>query len=989
MKNYFIRDYENKDGSDFYISLKKKYDMADDIFERRFEDFKSDGKRGKTQELETLIGEINAINTTILSNVKTEEDKYKLYKINSLVLGNAYLRLAQCQNEIFEKSRENYNKALGYFNVHIDYLNLDELDLLLMLNKGKYFRNTAEVGKKSSYKRALAIFNDVERHIENVEISNEKKFHLLLDCKINIGRVSRYSYEFEDANKIFLSLILALEMHMDDKVKEKLYHCNSLASLLEKAKSDDIIEKYSHLVKNDEIETYVDEYLLQSLIHIGIIFRKKRDYKKAKEIFNLANHIDKEGENIDAKNNLGVCYRKLGYGQGRMSPEGRELYKKAENIFTELSEKGNKFAEINLYKCKMCCDENECQEVIRELEGNEGRENSFHLQFLLGKFYLRIKDYDNAMECFKKIYQKRGNIALGSLGLKAYYNLAQCKISVGKFRSARKILAEIREAIKKNHNCIDQLTEIDYAWCLMQEGKYHKAQVIYNDLLQEHKDNIDQRQFLMIANNLADCYIHIGQWEKAQEQIDLVLETEEDNSMATYLKGLVLCNQPNPDYQHINRLFDRLIMRKTNELGIYSGWLISAILLYEQNHDERLKENIIERIKYSSNSISMRSYVYLSDFILQIEPNSENLDYHTFCRNFCHIKLIDFGENENFKVLRESLDFHFFEVTDRAFILAHIVKMYSYILKIKERHLFTWKKSKTKIPYHYTKLSTLNCLLIKQNEKNPKLRLWNSIYMNDAYEGKIFDELLNYAVSLKSNLTSDCANDYIERPLSLMNQTDSNVYITSFSTEENSFQMWSIYGDNERGAAIKFDDDFFGIRDEYEDLVLDNKGDEYSLYEVKYFDMDKEKLKSETELLDNLYEIWRHMNAVEMKLEELRRNNTDRDSSFKSAETEVKTFIADRINEIRFLFKTKSYEYEKELRLIQCSHKPEIDNMNFQIPRLYINVERKIENIDVKIGSKLENQQRKDLYVWLKNTKRVNKIEVSDIYKSNNTKENS
>ena len=261
--------------------------------------------------------------------------------------------------------------------------------------------------------------------------------------------------------------------------------------------------------------------------------------------------------------------------------------------------------------------------------------------------------------------------------------------------------------------------------------------------------------------------------------------------------------------------------------------------------------------------------------------------------------------------------------------------------------------------------------------------------MNDAYEGKIFDELLNYAVSLKSNLTSDCANDYIERPLSLMNQTDSNVYITSFSTEENSFQMWSIYGDNERGAAIKFDDDFFGIRDEYEDLVLDNKGDEYSLYEVKYFDMDKEKLKSETELLDNLYEIWRHMNAVEMKLEELRRNNTDRDSSFKSAETEVKTFIADRINEIRFLFKTKSYEYEKELRLIQCSHKPEIDNMNFQIPRLYINVERKIENIDVKIGSKLENQQRKDLYVWLKNTKRVNKIEVSDIYKSNNTKENS
>lgn len=986
MKNYFTRDYEKKkDQSDICILLKEKYDKADDIFERRFEDFKSDKKRGKAQELEALIDEINENNTKILSKVNTDEDKNKLYKMNSLVLGNAYLRLAQCQNEIFEKSRENSNKALDYFNVYIDYSSLDEIDLLLMLNKGKYFRNTAEVGKKSSYERACAIFNDVERHIENVEISDEKKFHLLLDCKINIGRVSRYSYKFEDAKKIFLSLILALQMHMEGKVKERIFHCKRLVLLLDEAKADYIVEKYSHLVRSDEIDTYVDEYLLQSLIHIGIILRKERKYEGAKEIFDLANDIDKEGENIDAKNNLGVCYRKLGYKQGRMSLKGKEFYKKAEEIFSELSEKGNKFAEINLYKCKMSYDENKCQEVIKELEGNDGRENSSHLLFLLGKFYLKTKDYDNAIKCFKKVYQNKGNIALGSLGLKAYYNLAQCKISSGKYRSARKILAEIREAIKKNHNCIDQLTEIDYAWCLMQEGKYHLAQVIYNQLVEVYRgnrDNIDQRQFLMIANNLADCYIHLGQWEKAQQYIETVFRIEPENSMATYLKGLVLLNQTNPDYQDINFLFDSLIIRKTNELGIYSGWLISAILLYEQNHDEQLKENIIERIKYSSNSISMRSYVYLSDFILKIGKNSENINYNTFCGNFCNIKLINF---EDFKMLRDSLDFHYFEVTDRAFILAHIVKMYSYILKIKESHLFTWRESRTIIPYHYTKLNTLNCLLMKENEKKPKLRLWNSIYMNDAYEGKIFDELLGYAVSLKnkSTLTSDNVEKINDRNLNIMKQMDSNVYITSFSTEENSFQMWSIYGDNERGAAIRFDDDFFGIRDKYEDPVLDNKGDEYSLYRVKYFDMSKEKLKSETELLDNLYEIWKHMNAVEMRLEELRQINTNRDSSFKSAETEVKTFIADRINEIRFLFKTKSYEYEKELRLIQCSHKPDIDNINFQIPRLYINVERKIENVDVKIGSKLENQQRKDLYVWLKNTKRVNRIDASDIYTLN------
>ena len=162
---------------------------------------------------------------------------------------------------------------------------------------------------------------------------------------------------------------------------------------------------------------------------------------------------------------------------------------------------------------------------------------------------------------------------------------------------------------------------------------------------------------------------------------------------------------------------------------------------------------------------------------------------------------------------------------------------------------------------------------------------------------------------------------------------------------------------------------------------MDSKGDEYALYAVKYLDMNDDILDKEEELIENLREINNHIDLIKEKLNELQlAQKSNKNIHFENANTKVNTFIADRINEIRFLFKTKSYEYEKELRLIRCSHNPKIDNENFDIPRLYIDVNRSIKDIDIKIGSKLELQQIKNLYVWLKSTRKVKKIEESKMY---------
>lgn len=988
MKNYFLNEYSNtQDDLDIFSFLKKKYDEADCIFEKRFENLENN-KNQKVHELNTLISKINA---RIYSENWNNKNKSFLSKMVSLVLGNAYLRLAQCQNEILVKSQENYSKALSYIGEHINHSQLDEIDLLLMLNQGKYYRNTAEVGKKSDYAKALSIFNDVATNVEKINISNEKKFHLLLDAKINVGRVTRYSYDFNNAQRIFLSLILVLESYIDEKIKKQLHNCKNLDLLLKKSPLDANVKEYIQNIKKEEISSYIGEYLLQSLIHIGIIYRKEKNYEDAKIIFELIKHIDENGEgNIDAQNNLGVCYRKLGYLKGRDTQAGQTYYKKAEKIFTDLKNKGNKFAFINLYKCKLSCNESECEKIIESLEKAKELKNSYHLQMILGEFYIKAKKYQKAIKQFENVYKKNSHISRGSLGLKAYYKLAQCKICTKEFRQSRKILGEIIDILKKNHNYTDILTQIDYGWCLIQEGNYEKAKNIYENLLNLPKEKINNKHYLMINNNLADCFIHLGDFENAQIYIDKVLDNEENNSTAIYFSGVVLLNlllkNKSSDYKNAFGFFDKLTCKKIDGIEITSGWLISSILLYKHNMSDKLKEKITKKIQYTSDAISMKSYIYVSDFVLKIleENNRKCPNYNDLYRDFCNIKLIDCGENISFQSLKNDVGFNCFKEKDRAFILAHIVQMYKYILNIKNAHRINFSIPDFKVPYHYTKLSTLNYLLTEKNKKVSKLRLWNSSYMNDAYEGKLFDELLNHIKNSENDIIDNldiledekinCDNSNLE--------INSNVYITSFSTEKNSFQMWSIYGDNEKGVAIKFDNDFFDIGNEYNDVVMDSKSDEYALYAVKYIDM--KNLKNESELEENLKGLLKHLSFIQEKIdilqsEKIRTQNED--IHFENAITKVKTFIADRINEIRFLFKTKSYEYEKELRLICCSYHPKIDNENFDIPRLYIDVKRKIENIDIIIGSKLENQQIKDLYVWLKNTGKIKEIEISNINK--------
>ena len=435
--------------------------------------------------------------------------------------------------------------------------------------------------------------------------------------------------------------------------------------------------------------------------------------------------------------------------------------------------------------------------------------------------------------------------------------------------------------------------------------------------------------------------------------------------------------------------------------------MISAVLLWERYCElkdiraENIKNVIIEKIRYSTEKITMKSYFYLAEFILN-RMKEDDLDDQTadaLYRCFCHTDLVDEGENSTFVSLMESPNFHYFERIYRAEILIYIVLMYRSILNIKNQCCYTYTKKERDhvFPVHYTKLKTLKILLSNGTEGDessiPKLRLWNTAYMNDSFEGGVFSKLLCHAVEKAYDNDADKKRETDEVASVLQIyfgdqtmadlQADSAVFVLSFSKALNNFQMWNIYADAEKGCAIRFDDDFFDIKDDYVDPIADVGSDIYSLYEVQYYDIEMGKIKDNNcDFETDMSLIWKYLREIENVLQKMKKENTTDDEVksllFSNALMEVRSFVADRLNEVRFLFKTQSYAYEQELRLIRCSHFPRIDEESFKIPRLYIDVDREINHLEVTLGGKLERQKVKDLHVWLSHTGKVERVSIEE-----------
>lgn len=941
-----------------------------------------------------------------------------------------------------------------------------ETALLLSLNLGKYFRNIGKSGHKNYFQTAIDKFSEIKKLLEERWAREKSKqvweVHLWLDVVVNLGRVKENFYYDDDFRKNLadtfpepLIYYGAIADHTAQLLNNDMYsrtHTEIISrKYLPQNAMNQIWDNKIRLITQEEADvSFLKDYFIQALVRTCIVYRKHREYKIALDLCELINNID--SENIDIQNNKSVCYRK----QGKI----REALSLIEPI-----EYRNRFATINCWKCRIKDTGDEGTKLEGELVSKLNcNKNDLEVKMLLALRLRETGRWNAALDVYKEIYESSPYIKRGTIGLKAYFNISCCLIHQKNYHQAIKILAhiltvypddilakidrgwclinlgrisdacELYEKLTKS-DCFRKLSTKNqmkvynnYSEALLKSDNDQKAEEIINKALEIEKNN--GRAFYIKAC----CYLARGRKNTSLEDYETSI---------SYLEKAI--------YSGVADLYadsDIISIRKE---------IIDEIFKWEDSLSKSHAKYIVNQlILYPATKYSLKTCSDLA-FFIENTKNKINTDMLPKWLNPYHIKdlykglsrVLFISEEEGsykFRHILNQKEFMELEAEDRGHILAILLKIFTHVMAIKDQCRITMISDKQdigsascnnsifSIPAHYTSLKTLKILLgdtdnsqkilsaisdppkdtsplnnflteldaKKHRKHTPRLRLWNTVYMNDPYEGETFIQMLKSARNTDSD---DQKTDILAEYFPYMNNrmpnlpgnntknTDkitslspiSNVYITSFSEDNDGIQMWVNYADKAKGVNFVFEEGFFDI---YHKVQHWGTASAYSdndlpLYRVQYINSSKKNIFDRTsddfcsidleKTKNHLSKIYDYLDEMENLLSELKPL-----SATDSRNSAIRGFVADMLNEIRFLFKDPEYKHEKELRLIRCSYNPKIDFSGFEIPRLYIDIEKEIRIAEVKLGSKYSTEEANEIVSWLHAKSNVKKITHSE-----------
>lgn len=808
---------------------------------------------------------------------------------------------------------------------------------------------------------------------------------------------------------------------LSDKMKEtgtmELYHAYLRQALVQlgivyrKGRDYDVAQKLCELVLEEFDKDNVD-----ALNNLGVCKRKqvlKNPYRR-----------DAESERKAALINL---------------QKSQYFDQPYEEVFKHLKERKNRFATLNYYKCvldKKEKNEKEYKKVIGELnEMLEKNPKDYELTFLKAMFYRKMEGkWEEAQEIFCSIYEASPYIRKGTIGLKAYYNRTHDFIGKKKFHQAKERLEKIIEECEEKKGVEqylkdarpdyllsekDLLSEINLGWCLQQMGNYKEAKKLYQSILEKYKEDktcqrLSVKNEMKIRNNLGECCLRLGTQDDVEEAVACLKEAGEREPQNTVTKRFLACGymlqgknctdtaKKTGYLKRAKACFEEAALLDPNDIFVNSGWLETTALLLEQDNtnEKELAEEIEKNLKYSQGFYSMRACARFAEFVSKMENEkafSEDRKV-TLYRSLARVRI---GEaEEGYQAFSRFLQDDVFRKTDvdrRGKILMYLFQLYGDILKIKDECRYTTlDKEKHRLPVHYTKVSTLKKLMEASADSVPRMRLWHTVYMNDSLEGEYFIKLLEQigkkdtSEETQGNVKGILAHyfshlDSSHTEKNLMVPANENTYVISFSTLKDAIHMWIPYADDAKGCSITFADSFFDIYDK-ESMLADvscYSDTDYPLYWIQYL---KEEKKAGTgkentgegdivlpdKISEFMTDIWAQIKGLDKYLEE-----QDEQSLTTEAKSRTRTFAAGCLNEIRFLFKSVEYEYEKEVRMTYCSYQPKVDEQNFKVPRLFVEVERDIQIEEVELGSKIPPAEADALVSWLGKTGKVENITKS------------
>lgn len=443
----------------------------------------------------------------------------------------------------------------------------------------------------------------------------------------------------------------------------------------------------------------------------------------------------------------------------------------------------------------------------------------------------------------------------------------------------------------------------------------------------------------------------------------------------------------------------------------YKISLKAAIALAEWllNNDKMIKEAEMDEEKYNK-SVRLQNQLY---------------------RSFSYITIYEERGAGVFNTLRDNGKFRFFTAAQRGKFCALLLVMYKPIKALKEDCCFNIEDQK-RTPHlvHYTSMETLKKILVGEPRKEtsetgthdqkdtvPRFRINNCGYMNDVFEGKVFLKSIAFISKDIPSMQSPMQSQFVEKYFPQINRSHedmlpsgSNVYIGSLSVKADSFPMWNGYSEKESGCNIEFGKGFFDINGipylpkVLRDYTLSKYTDQdYPLYIVQYIGSQFESLYKQYEANDKYREkdyetfhtqghlqssgteairyadLFRILQQITSRWKELDEYLEEKQFENVVGESKdvIRAFAADRINEIRFLFKDADYEYEGEVRVIYtASAESSVAkyNMESEVPRVYVDIERELEKLTIRLASRIEDATVDKYVTWLKHTERVEKV---------------
>lgn len=1033
MKNFFNVQSKNaemiQNSEDMRLYLERIFDETEDQYSLRI------NEEEKKAWYEKCLNDVDAA-WQKAESWQDNKDSEKLEKLYHLVKGNLLLRKGQNQDELFTNSKESYHDALKLLRKHVKQEEdgeWDIIDLLIQLSIGKYFRNLGHRERRSNFYIAISELEKVEQRIKAGMGENRREAACIwLDVRVNIGRAYKNLYNLTQAKKYFSEIIVGIGAKAGDEAQKALQKVEQLGVM--KDKPVDGMEFYEQIEGDQALYR---SYLIQGLVQLAIVYRKERKYDIARGLCDavvMMNH-----DNVDAVNNLGVCYRKEGD------------YEKAKEKFEPLMKNKNRFAEINYWKC-----------VLKEIEKTNDREmrdkdkadlNEFmkrgaedrEIRLLKGRFLQQQGKLKKAFKVFYKLYGEYPYIKPGTIGLKAYYSMAKCLIMLEKYQQAERILREIIKLCED-----DRLAGIDLGWCMMQMNQYKAAKEQYKTIMKISKTETEEElegwcapanwpQFerMKVQNNLGECYLRTKNIKYAKIMFEKVYREEKENVAA--IGFMAQCHmldgeraRKKKDYNTAKSEYEEAIqklekvqrlelvqsqkkIRKDAEkdiqvisrLIVAKGAYIQIVAEETGTETEEYKEKALEykkyiegRLLYYPNFCYMQKACYEIARFLKALGNDEQ--YEILYRAFSDIHLWKEEEGwRTFSHYMKSQAFLCLKANERGKILMYLFLIYGDVIRIKEECRYSPDASNKNVivPRHYTTINVLKILLADQNKKEKqgekstaKLRLWNSVYMNDPYEGVCFLDLMGHRAGNKGKKILSEYFPHLNNNETDLSPVSGNVYITSLTKQQDNLLMWMTYADKAEGCSIAFADDFFDIRSRIDGsmgfpVYADH---DYPLYEVQYIDEKEAKNGNiriiNAEVLSGNQQVRKYADKAErirQSMEDILENIQALEKYmrplFKADDPRadaIRGFIADALNEVRYLFKYAEYAQEQEMRVVSYSYNPQFDE-KFDVPRMYAEVEREIQIKEVMLGAKISPEKTEEIVSWLYATGKVERVTKS------------